>query len=124
MLVKLNSINLAIRFFLEMAALLALGVWGWSLGEGIPSFLFAMATPMFAAAIWGIFTVPNDSSRSGNAPIPVPGAVRLIIELAFFASAAGALFATHYSTLAWVFGVIVIVHYALSYKRLYWLLRQ
>lgn len=121
---KLNSINLAVRFLLEMAALVTLGFWGWSLGEGALRVVLVLAVPMVAAVMWGIFAVPNDPSRSGSAPIPVPGVVRLIIELALFSLAAGALSATGYSMLAWVFGIIVIGHYAVSYKRLIWLIKQ
>jgi len=121
---ELNLINLAVRFLLEIAALVALGVWGWSQGEGALGIVLALAIPIIAAVIWGTFAVPNDPSRSGNAPIPVPGTVRLMLELAFFAIAAGALFAVRYSLLAWVFGIIVVVHYAVSYKRLVWLLRR
>jgi len=47
-------------------------------------FMLALTLPIFAAAIWGIFAVPDDPSRSGNAPVIAPGLVRIVIELAFF----------------------------------------
>jgi len=107
-----------------MTALVALGYWGWSQGEGVLGVVLVLAIPIVAAAVWGTFAVPNDPSRSGNAPVPVPGVARLMLEFIFFACAAAALFTIGYSMLAWVFGIIVIVHYAVSYKRLIWLLRQ
>ncbi len=107
-----------------MSGLVALGVWGWATGDGVLKFMLAMAVPLIAAAIWGIFAVPNDPSRSGNAPVIVPGLVRLVLELAFFTSVVWALFALHQSILGWVFGVIAIVHYLVSYERVSWLLRQ
>jgi hypothetical protein len=121
---ELNSINLAVRFLLEIAGLVAIGVWGWNQDEGALGVVLALAIPMIAAAIWGTFAVPNDPSRSGNAPIPVPGVVRLMLELAFFASAVGSLFALSHPMLAWAFGIVVLVHYAVSYKRIMWLIRQ
>ena len=113
-----------VRFLLEITGLAALGVWGWSQGEGALRIVLALAVPIVAAAIWGTFAVPNDPSRSGNAPVPVPGIVRLTLELAFFVSVAVSLFAIRQSTLAWVFGITVLVHHAVSCQRLIWLLRQ
>jgi len=107
-----------------MSALVTLGVWGWALGDGVIKFVLAVAVPTIAAAIWGIFAVPNDPSRSGNAPIVVPGLVRLVLELSFFASAVWAFFAMNQLMLGWLFGIIVVIHYMVSYKRISWLLRQ
>jgi len=107
-----------------MSALVTLGVWGWTLGDGVIKFVLAVAVPIIAATIWGIFAVPNDPSRSGNAPIIVPGLVRLILELAFFTSAVWTLFAMSQSMLGWLFGIVVVVHYLVSYERVLWLLRQ
>jgi len=119
-----NAINLAVRFLLEMSGLVTLGVWGWARGDGLLKYVLALAVPIIAAAVWGIFAVPDDPSRSGNAPIIVPGLVRLVLELAFFASVVWALFAMRLSILGWLFGVIVVVHYLVSYERVSWLLRQ
>jgi hypothetical protein len=113
-----------VRFLLEMAGLLAIGMWGWNQYEGPLGIALALAIPTIAAVIWGTFAVPDDPSRSGNAPIPVPGVVRLVFELYFFAAVVGSLFAVGYSMLACMFGIIVCVHYAVSYKRLMWLIRQ
>ena len=107
-----------------MSGLVTLGVWGWARGDGAMKYVLALAVPIIAAAIWGIFAVPNDPSRSGNSPVVVPGLVRLVIELAFFSFVVWALFALRQSTLAWLFGVIVIVHYLVSYERVSWLLHQ
>jgi hypothetical protein len=119
-----NPINLAIRFILEMVGLVALGWWGWIQGEGPFRFVLALGIPVLAAVLWGTFAVADDPSRSGSAPIQVPGIVRLLIELAFFASAIWALFFAGQPVLALVFGILVLVHYAVSYDRILWLLRQ
>jgi hypothetical protein len=119
-----NPVNLAVRFLLEIAGLAALGWWGWSQGDGILRFVLALGIPILAAVLWGTFAVPDDPSRSGKAPVPVPGIVRLVLELAFFAAATWALFATGLTTLAWIYGVVVLIHYAVSYDRILWLVRQ
>ena len=98
-----HPVNLALRFILELGALVAMAMWGWHLGggtEGWFGYIFAMALPILAAIIWGIFNVPNDPSRSGAAPIIVPGFVRLLIELAFFSFASWALYDLEYSRLS------------------------
>lgn len=119
-----NPINLALRFLLELIALFALGRWGWMQSDGWLRFVLILGIPVLAALLWGTFAVPGDPSRSGKAPVPVPGVVRLLLELTFFALAATALFATQAATVGWILGVAVGLHYALSYDRIRWLLRQ
>ena len=109
---------------LEMSGLVTLGVWGWARGDGVLKYVLALVVPLIAAAIWGIFAVPDDPSRSGDAPVIVPGLVRLVLELAFFTSVVWALFAMRSSMLGCLFGVIVVLHYMVSYERVSWLLRQ
>ena len=102
-----HPINLAVRFLLEIAALIALGWWGWNSGTGAWRFVLALGLPILAAVFWGTFAVPDDPSRSGKAPIPVPGLVRLLFELGFFASASAALYFTGLQAAALIFGIIV-----------------
>ena len=117
-----HPINLAVRFILEIAGLVALGRWGWNQGEGILRYALALGIPILAAVLWGTFAVPDDPSRSGKAPVPVPGSVRLMLELAFFAAATWSLFMAGPSTWAWIFGIAVLIHYAVSYDRILWLI--
>ena len=119
-----HPLNLAFRFLLELAALAALGVWGWSLATGATRFVLALAAPIAAAAMWGLFNVPGDPSRSGAAPIPVRGVVRLALELAFFALAASALAASGHAGLGIALAVAVAIHYAISYDRMAWLVAR
>ena len=119
-----NPINLAVRFILELAGMVALGWWGWNQGEGILRFLLALGIPFLAAVLWGTFAVPDDPSRSGEARVPVPGIVRLMLELAFFGLATWSLFATGLTTLGWIYGIAVLIHYVISYDRVMWLVRQ
>lgn len=116
-----NPLNLALRFLLELLALAALAYWGWTQHTGLWRLVLAVGAPLAAATLWGIFRVHGDPKE---APVAVPGWVRLLLEAAFFASATWALFAAGQSILGWIFAIVVVVHYAISYDRIGWLLRQ
>ena len=119
-----HPINLIIRFLLELIALIIMGFWGWKQSEGWLQFVLVLGLPIIAAAIWGTFAVPDDPSRSGKAPIPVHGLLRLTIELAFFTLATWALHDLGYTSLSWIIGIIIIIHYIISYDRIKWLLKH
>ena len=119
-----HPINLVIRFLLEITALIVVGLWGWKQSESWPRFVMAIGIPILLAAIWGTFAVPDDPSRSGAAPVPVPGVVRLLIELGIFAFATWVLYDMGYIKASWILGLIVVIHYAVSYDRISWLLSQ
>ena len=53
-----HPLNLAVRFLLEVAALLSMGIWGWRYGEGWVRLVLAALIPIAAAALWGTFSVP------------------------------------------------------------------
>lgn len=118
-----NPLNLAVRFLLEIAALIALGYWGWTWGQGALRYLLAIGAPLLAAVLWGVFAVPGDRSRSGSAPVPVAGWMRLLLELAFFGFAIWGLYVAGATTAAWLLGGVVLVHYGLSYDRILRLLK-
>ena len=119
-----DPINPSIRFLLELTALLAIGVWGWKQNDGWLQFVLALGIPIIVAAIWGTFAVPDDPSRSGAAAIVVSGVVRLAIELAVFAFATWTLHDLGFTRLGWIFGILVVVHYVISYDRIMWLIIQ
>ncbi|MER9554629.1 YrdB family protein [Mesorhizobium sp. M0323] len=116
--------NLTLRFLLELAALLGLGMAGWSLSAGMWRWILAMSLPFVAAALWGIFAVPNDPSRSGRAPVPVPGGVRLVLELVILFGGAAGFHLAGYTTAGIAVALLIAVSYAFSLDRLGWLLRQ
>jgi hypothetical protein len=119
-----HPLNLAVRFVLELAALFILGLWGWRQGGGGWRIVMAVGIPLVAAALWGTFAVPGDPSRSGSAPVPVPGLPRLALELGFFVSATLAFYDLGFVVLTTIFGIAIVVHYLLSYDRVFWLLSQ
>jgi len=119
-----NPVNLAVRFILEIAGFRALGLWGWNAASGLSGVALALALPILAAVLWGTFAVPDDPSRSGRAPIPVPGIVRLALELIIFVLATVALLDIGQTTVGWTLGALVLIHYLASYDRVVWLVRR
>jgi hypothetical protein len=119
-----SALNLVVRFLLELSALFVMGWWGWrQRGDGW-RIVLAVAIPIVAASLWGVFAVPNDPSRSGSAPVPIPGVLRIVLELAFFAWAAWSLYDLGFSRSAAFFGTIAVVHYLVSFDRVRWLVSQ
>lgn len=116
--------NLALRFLLEVAALTGLAFAGWRLADGSLAVVMAVVLPLLAAASWGVFTVPNDPSRSGRSPVPVPGAVRLVLELLVLGGGAAAVAVAGAPAFAAVMGALIVLHLAFSGHRLRWLLQQ
>lgn len=116
-----HPVNLAFRFVLEIAAFVALAAGGYAIGSGLFSWILAFGLPLVAMLAWGTFNVPGDRSRNGAAPVPVPGVVRLIVELDVFGAAVlVGWFANPTLSLALAAGVVL--HYSLSIDRIRWLL--
>lgn len=118
-----HPLNLFIRFILEIVVLITVGMWGWHQDTSWLRYIYALGLPAVLATIWGIFAVPNDPCRSGKAPVPTQGWVRLIIELGFFAFGTWILYDMEYFWMSLGFGSVVFIHYAISYDRIKWLLK-
>lgn len=117
-----HPINLGLRFLLELTALVAMGYWGWQRGgEGIIRFILAIAIPIIAAILWGTFRVPGDP---GDALVAVPGIVRLLFELIFFGFATWGFYNAGLVKVSWIFSIIILIHYFISYDRVLWLIKQ
>jgi hypothetical protein len=101
-----------------------MGLWGYNLYEAWYKVIVAAGLPLLAATIWGVFAVPGDSSRSGKTVIVTSGIIRLFLELLFFAFAGWAIFYLGYILFAWIFISATLLHYILSYDRIYWLLKH
>jgi len=119
-----NPINLALRFLLELTAIITFGAWGYSLSEGGLRFIYALFFVIVFAALWGVFAVKGDPSRSGKTVVHTPGLLRLILELALFGAASWMLFHLGYSLPAWIFSGLLAAHYLSSYDRIAWLVKQ
>ena len=120
----MNAANLALRFLLELAALSGFGILAWSKFDGWWRYLAVIIIVAVVMTIWGVFAVPDDPSRSGNAPIPVPGILRLVLEIAILVGGAYAFHGSGHSYVALILAALIALHYALSGERIAWLLQQ
>ena len=120
----MDTANLALRFLLELAALGGFAALAWHLSAGYWRFFTALAVVGALGTIWATFAVPDDPSRSGKAPVPIPGALRLVLELAILFGGAWAFHAAGFSWTGLVLGLLVIVHYLLWTNRTMWLLQN
>ncbi len=119
-----HPVNLAVRFMLEIAVLLAVGVWGFSNFNSLYAYIIGIGAPIFFAIVWGVFAVPNDPSRSGKTVIKTLGSIRLILELNYFIAGSYALYSLNYIYLFYAFSIITVLHYLLSIDRIKWLLNN
>jgi hypothetical protein len=98
----LRYANLALRFFLELATLAALGYWGFQVGEGLLlKVVLGLGAPLLAAVLWGVFGSPR-------ALRPLPQPWHLLLEVLVFGSAVPALIAAGQPGWALVFGVLLV----------------
>jgi hypothetical protein len=101
---------LAVRFGLEVGALVALAYWGVRAGEGrLAQAALGLGAPLLAAVVWGLFVAPK--ARFTLAPV-----VRLGVGLGVFGAAAAALVVSGLSTLAVAYGVVALVNSAWVYR--------
>jgi len=101
--------SLGLQFLLELAALAALGYWGSTAGDGTFAHVaLAIAAPLLAAIVWGMFGSPK-------APFHLGGAWRLLLEVVFFGSAAAALVVADRPVLGAVLAATVAANVALLY---------
>jgi hypothetical protein len=116
---------LHIRFVLEVISLVALGAGARHVaGPGVLGWVATIGAPLLVAVAWGTFAVPGDPSRSGKAPVPVAGWLRMAFELAVFFGAAASLAAIAWWDLFDVFIAGFVVHHVGTRARILWILRQ
>ncbi len=104
MLPVIQNANLALRFLLELCALVALGYWGFQTGQGLLSKIgLGIGVPLLTVVIWVMFIAPN-------AVVHLPEPIPFVLGLIILGLAAAALAAAGHSTLALVFGVIIVIN--------------
>lgn len=116
-----HPLNLALRFALEIAALIAIGSWGWANYDGFLQVVTVIGLPLLGAIVWAVFRVDNDP---GEAPVTVPGSLRLGIELTLLLGGAAALYFIEATSLALIAAGLIVFHYLISYQRVLWLVKQ
>jgi hypothetical protein len=115
---------LAVRFFLEMASLVAFGFWAWHVAPEAFRWIAALALPIAVGVAWGVFAVPGDPSRSGRAPVATPGPVRLLLELLVFFGSAVALAGSNQHKVALAYAIVLVLYHVAAYARIRWLLTK
>ncbi len=103
-----RAVNDSIRFCLELAALAGLAVWGWETGPDGWNVLLAIAAPLAAAVLWGLFVAPK-ARRHPRDPW------RLLLELVVFGGGTLAFAAAGLETSAVVLGVATVAHLAATF---------
>jgi hypothetical protein len=104
----LHVVNEGLAFLLEVIMLVALGVWGAAIGSTrFASVLFAIAAPLAAAIVWGLFAAPR-------ARIRLPMAGILVVKALAFASAVAAIDALGHRQLALGFALVALVNTAVA----------
>jgi hypothetical protein len=119
-----HPLNSAVRLLLEMTAIVSFGIWGYHQTETGMRILLAILLPLGFAALWGVFAVKDDPSRSGKTVVQTPGIIRLLLELGLFGAAAWMMLDLDYSLAALIFGSTVVIHYFVSFDRIAWLLKR
>mgnify|MGYP001822647423 CR=1 FL=1 len=99
----LASANLALKFLLEVAALVAFAYWGTVTGEMPVSLLLAIATPLAVAVAWARFAAPRSKRR-------LPLQPRIRFELTVFTAAVLALLSAGVPGLAVAMSALVILN--------------
>jgi hypothetical protein len=94
----MKAANLAVRFFLELAALAALAYWGWGV-----SWVLAILAPAAWIVLWATFGSPK-----AKVPLSTPG--RIAFEAIVFGAAAVALWAAGRP----VWGVVLFAAWAVN----------
>ena len=118
-----HPLNLIVRFLLEVAVLASSSIWAWNQFVDWKGWVLAVLVPLLLATAWGVFAVPGDPSRSGSAPIPIHGMLRLLLESLFFGFAIWALYDLGWKNTGLLLGIISFLHYVVSYDRVIWLVR-
>jgi hypothetical protein len=102
----LRGANEALAFLLEVAALVAVGVWGYHVGSGVPlKVALAVALPVLVAVVWGLFAAPRAVVK-----LPLWGV--LTVKALVFGAAALAFVHSGHTTVGIVFAIVVLVNTA------------
>jgi hypothetical protein len=105
---------LAVRLLLELILLAVFALWGFHAASALPLRLLAgLGAPAAAALAWGLFVSPSRRVELGRIP-------RLVLELALFALAAGALWQRGHA----ITGLLLFILAAADRFFLIWLRRR
>lgn len=74
-----------LQFVMELASLFGIGLIGWNVVDrGIPGAILAVVMIIATGTVWGRFRTPGFVPTGREPQNPVPGKVRIAIELTVF----------------------------------------
>lgn len=99
----IKFINQIIAFLLELFMFISLAYLGFQNGKTVLlKYLLTIGLPLIAIILWGLFAAPNSSYRLEHTP-------RIFFELVLFLSTAILFYKSEHTTIAFTFGVIVLL---------------
>lgn len=105
------------QFLLEVVGLIGMARLGWYLGgEGPRRIVLATLLVILAGALWGIFRTPGFVPSGRDPVVPIPGPMRLAVEVLFFAVASWGLWISGWN----IAGAVTIAGTVI----VYWTLRD
>jgi hypothetical protein len=103
-----KNANLALAFFLELAVLVAIGMWAFGLSDRTIVRVLATAGAVVGfATLWGVFGAPG-------ATVSLPGPAKIAFFLIWFGLGALALASTGRTSLAVIFFAVYLLSLSLS----------
>ncbi len=103
----LKSLNLAVRFLLELAMLAAAAYWGFATQSGwTMKILLGIGLPLLLILIWSRLLAPRAPSR-------LTGIAYIVLSLVLLGSGAVALFASGQAALGWIYAIVLVINQAL-----------
>lgn len=100
----IKSVNVGIRFLLELCFLVIFGYWGFRMGENsLMKILLGLGSFVLVSAVWGAFLAPKSHMR-------LHGPWLLLLEIAIFGLAVWTLYHTGSVPSATAFGVVYLLN--------------
>lgn len=105
----LKSINLGLRFILELIALISFGYWGFKTKETfVLKVCFGIGLPLLTAIIWGIFGSPK-------AVLPLSKPLQWILLIAIYLVSAFALYKAGVKHMVAIYLITAAINSVLMY---------
>lgn len=102
----LKTLNLLVRFLLELCMLAAVGYWGFKTQSGAMRMIAGVGLPILLIVIWGLFVAPR-------ALYPASGILHVALSMILLGSGAIALFASGRAALGWLYAIVLVVNQSL-----------
>lgn len=103
-MILIQSVDLGIRFLLELSILLIFGYWGFHTGEnGLTKVLLGIGSPILFVIVWGTLLAPKSGMRLQDPRL-------FLLEIIVIGLATWALASTGRINLAIAFAVIYLLN--------------